>query len=138
MEQVIMNQLGYPILSTLIFLPVVGALVILLTGGHGSLLTKWIALGTSIATFFLSLPLFTNFDKTTHQMQFTEKHSWIPDWNINYSLGLDGISVLFVLLSTLTLSSAFLYRGIDKDEGKGILYRHSAYDRVYDRRILLA
>jgi NADH-quinone oxidoreductase subunit M len=43
-----------------------------------------------------------NFDKTTYKMQFAEKHTWISDWNVNYFLGVDGISVLFVLLSTLT------------------------------------
>ncbi len=102
MEQVIMNQMGYPILSTVIFLPIFGALIILLTRRSWEQLTKWIALGTSLATFFLSIPLFTNFDTLTHKMQFAEKHTWIPTWNINYFLGVDGISVLFVLLSTLT------------------------------------
>ena len=102
MEQVIMNQMGYPILSTVIFLPILGALLILLNSRSWELLTKWIALGTSIATFLLSVPLFTNFDRVTHKMQFAEKHTWIPNWNINYFLGVDGISVLFVLLSTLT------------------------------------
>jgi NADH-quinone oxidoreductase subunit M len=102
MEQVIMNQLSYPLLSMVIFLPVLGALVILLTRRSWETVSKWIALATSIGTFLLSLTLFTDFDKTTHKMQFVEKHSWIPNWNINYYLGVDGISVLFVLLSTLT------------------------------------
>ncbi|MBU4321216.1 MAG: NADH-quinone oxidoreductase subunit M [Thermodesulfovibrionales bacterium] len=101
MEQVIMNQLSYPILSTVIFLPVLGALLILITRRSWELLTKWIALGTSILTFIVSLTLFTDFDKSTHKMQFAEKFSWIPDWNIYYFLGVDGISVLFVLLSAL-------------------------------------
>jgi NADH-quinone oxidoreductase subunit M len=101
MEQVIMNQLSYPILSTVIFLPIFGALLILITRRSWESLAKWIALITSIATFLASLPLFTNFDKTTHKMQFAEKYSWISNWNINYSLGIDGISILFVLLSTL-------------------------------------
>lgn len=94
--------MGYPILSAVIFLPVLGALIILLNRRSWETLTKWIALGTSVATFLLSVPLFTNFDRTTHKMQFAEKHTWIPTWNINYFLGVDGISVLFVLLSTLT------------------------------------
>jgi NADH-quinone oxidoreductase subunit M len=102
MEQVIMNQLSFPILSTLIFLPVLGAVLILLNRRDWELLSKWIALGTSVATFLLSISLFTDFDKTTHMMQFVEKQRWIPEWNINYFLGVDGISVLFVLLSTLT------------------------------------
>jgi NADH-quinone oxidoreductase subunit M len=102
MDQVIMNQLSFPILSTLIFLPVLGAVLILLTRRDWELLSKWIALGTSVITFLLSISLFTDFDKTTHMMQFVEKQRWIPEWNINYFLGVDGISVLFVLLSTLT------------------------------------
>jgi len=101
-QQVIMNQLSYPILSGLIFLPMLGALLILITRRSWELLTKCIALGTSIATFLLSIPLFTEFDKTTHKMQFAELHSWIPNWNIHYFLGVDGISILLVLLSTLT------------------------------------
>ncbi|MFZ3138808.1 MAG: NADH-quinone oxidoreductase subunit M [Thermodesulfovibrionales bacterium] len=101
-QQVIMNQLSYPILSTVIFLPVLGALLILLNRRSWESLTRWIALGTSIVTFFLSVPLFTMFDKTTHKMQFVEKFKWIPDWNIYYFIGIDGISVLFILLSTLT------------------------------------
>jgi NADH-quinone oxidoreductase subunit M len=102
MEQVIMNQLSFPILSTLIFLPVLGAVLILLNRREWELLSKWIALGTSVATFLFSITLFTEFDKTTHMMQFVEKQKWISEWNINYFLGVDGISVLFVLLSTLT------------------------------------
>jgi len=97
-----MNQLGFPILTTLIFLPVLGAVLILLNRRDWELLSKWIALVTSVATFLLSISLFTDFDKTTHLMQFVEKQSWIPAWNINYFLGVDGISVLFVLLSSLT------------------------------------
>ena len=96
-----MNTLGYPILSTLIFLPVIGAAVILLIGRTQETLTKWVALVVSIVAFVLSLPLFTNFDRTTHLMQFTERNEWIPSWNITYFLGVDGISVLFILLSTL-------------------------------------
>ncbi|OIP61652.1 MAG: NADH-quinone oxidoreductase subunit M [Nitrospirae bacterium CG2_30_41_42] len=96
-----MNQLSYPILSTLIFLPVFGALLLLFARRSWELLTKWVALTISIATFLLSIPLFTNFDKSTYKMQFVERFSWIPDWNINYYIGVDGISILFVLLSTL-------------------------------------
>ncbi|MEK7197146.1 MAG: NADH-quinone oxidoreductase subunit M [Nitrospirota bacterium] len=101
MEQVIMNKLGFPILSTLIFLPVAGAALLLLIPRAKESLAKWVGLLVSIAAFILSIPLFTNFDKSTHLMQFAERHEWIPAWNITYYLGLDGISVLFVLLSTL-------------------------------------
>ena len=101
-EQVIMNQLSYPVLTTVIFLPVLGALLILINRRSWETATKWIALITSSATLLLAMPLFTQFDKTTYKMQFVEKHTWIAKWNIHYFLGVDGISVLFVLLSALT------------------------------------
>ncbi len=102
MEQVIMNQSSYPVLSTVIFLPVLGALILLLLKRSWEPFIKWIALIISLATFLFAIPLFTHFDKSTYKMQFVEKYSWIPYWNINYYLGVDGISVLFVLLSALS------------------------------------
>jgi len=101
MEQVMINNLGFPILTKLIFLPIAGALLLLLIKRTNEGLIKWISLAVSVAAFALSIPLFTHFDKTTHLMQFTEKHAWIPSLNINYHLGIDGISILFILLSTL-------------------------------------
>jgi len=101
MVQTMNNTMGFPILSMLIFLPLVGAAVILLMNRANDKAIRMVSLLFSIATFALSLPLFTSFDKTTHLMQFIERHEWIPSLNINYYLGLDGISVLFVLLSTL-------------------------------------
>jgi NADH-quinone oxidoreductase subunit M len=65
-------------------------------------LIKWIALIFAGATFLLSIPLFTEFDKSTYKMQFVEKSEWIPAWNIKYYLGVDGISVLLVLLTTIS------------------------------------
>ena len=49
----------------------------------------------------VSLPVYKYFDKTTHLMQFVETHSWIPAWNINYQVGIDGISVLFLFLAAI-------------------------------------
>jgi len=102
MEQALTNSLGYPILSTVILLPILGSLLILVLKRSAELTAKIIALVTSVLTFLVSIPLFTNFDKSTYKMQFVERHNWIPDWNIYYYIGVDGISVLFVLLSTLT------------------------------------
>lgn len=93
--------MSYPILSTIIFLPLAGALVIFLIKRSNESLIKWTALVLSLLTFAVSLPLFTGFDKTTADMQFRETYQWVPSWGINYALGVDGISVLFVLLSTL-------------------------------------
>jgi NADH-quinone oxidoreductase subunit M len=102
MEQVIMNKLGYPILSTIIFLPVLGALLLTLISRSRESLIKWSALIFAVLTFILSLPLFINFDKTTYKMQFAEMHNWIPAWNVKYYLGVDGISVFLVLLTTIS------------------------------------
>jgi NADH-quinone oxidoreductase subunit M len=85
----------------LIFLPIAGAVFLLVMPREQERAVRGVALAVSILTFVLSIPLFTNFDKTTHRMQFVERHAWIPAMNINYHLGLDGISVLFILLSTL-------------------------------------
>ncbi|MBI3592583.1 MAG: NADH-quinone oxidoreductase subunit M, partial [Nitrospirae bacterium] len=93
--------MGYPILSTLIFLPIAGAILIFLIKRTNEAFIKWTALLLSLITFGLSLPLFSSFDKTTANMQFVERHDWIPAWGIKYALGVDGISVLFVLLATL-------------------------------------
>ncbi len=99
--ETIMHDQGFPILSTLIFLPVAGAALLLLIRRSQEALIKWLTLAVSVVNFVISVPLFMKFDKASHLMQFPEMHAWIPSWNINYSLGVDGISLLFVLLSTL-------------------------------------
>ena len=99
MEGIIINNLDYPILTVSIFLPLAGALIILFLG-RGALI-KWLALTITVATFVLTLPIYKYFDKTTYKMQFVEIHSWIPAWNINYKVGVDGISVLFIILVTI-------------------------------------
>jgi len=102
MEEVIMNRLGYPVLSTIIFLPVVGAILLILISRTRESLIKWVSLMVAIVTFIFSIPVFTGFDKSTYRMQFVERHEWIPAWNVKYYLGVDGISILFVLLTTLS------------------------------------
>lgn len=70
-------------------------------GRRQELAIKWVSLIFTLLTFFASLPLFFAFDKSRADMQFVEVMDWIPAWNIKYYLGVDGISVLFVLLSAL-------------------------------------
>src|ERR1700690_1313433 len=95
------RNLHYPVLSTVIFLPIFGAVaIILMKRGHDTLV-RWTALLVTITTFLLSLPLYTNFNKGTAAMQFVERSAWIRTWSIEYFIGVDGISVLFVLLSAL-------------------------------------
>jgi NADH-quinone oxidoreductase subunit M len=94
----------FPILSLVTFLPLVGALAILIIRGDDEVVARnarATALWTSLITFLLSLMLWTGFDRTSAAFQFVEKTPWIESFGINYHMGVDGISVLFVLLSTL-------------------------------------
>jgi NADH-quinone oxidoreductase subunit M len=95
------EHIKYPILSMVIFFPIAGALFIFLLNRQNESLIKWSSLVISYATFILCIPLYTKFDKTTANMQFVERSDWIPSWGIKYALGIDGISVLFILLSAL-------------------------------------
>jgi NADH-quinone oxidoreductase subunit M len=93
-----------PILSLLIFLPLAGAGFILTIRGDddvGKNNARNMALWTSVVTFVLSLYLWFAFDPSTAAFQFEENIKWMPAYNISYHLGVDGISVLFVLLTTL-------------------------------------
>ena len=93
----------FPVLSLTIFLPLIGVLFILLVRGNDETAARnarYAALWTSIATFIVSIFLWINFDVGTADFQFVEKHQWIPAYQIYYHLGVDGISMLFVLLST--------------------------------------
>jgi len=94
------NVLDFPILSLSIFLPTLGALVIWLFV-RGDKAVRWATLAVSIATFIVTLPLAFMFDKGTAHMQFEELHPWISTFNVNYQLGVDGISMPFIILTSL-------------------------------------
>jgi NADH-quinone oxidoreductase subunit M len=94
------NVLGFPILSLSIFLPLLGAMVIWLFV-RGDNAVRWSALSVAVLTFLVTLPLALQFDTTTAHMQFEEFHHWIPAFNINYQLGVDGISMPFIVLTSL-------------------------------------
>ncbi|NPA71300.1 MAG: NADH-quinone oxidoreductase subunit M [Gammaproteobacteria bacterium] len=93
---------GFPILSTLIWLPIIGGLLVLFAGRNNDSAAKWLSLATVVATFILSIPLWTGFDNSTASMQFVEQVAWIPMFNIHYHLGVDGLSMPLVLLTTFT------------------------------------
>jgi len=99
MENILLNSLDFPVLTVTTFLPLTGALLILFI--RNEVWIKWLALATTAATFIVSLPIYTHFDKATYKMQFVEIHPWIPAWNISYKVGVDGISVLFIILVTI-------------------------------------
>lgn len=90
------------ILSILIWLPVLGGILILSTGSdRNAQLARKIALGFSVGTFLLSLSIYADFDITTASMQFVERYQWIESLHIQYFLGVDGISMPLIILTTL-------------------------------------
>ena len=90
---------GYHLTATT-FLPLVGAVVILLVGSER--LARWIALAATVATLAVSVPLYRYFDKASSALQFVESRGdWIPSWNIAYGMGVDGISLPFIFLSSV-------------------------------------
>ncbi len=95
---------SWPILSLVTFLPLVGALFCLVVNGPKEAVDRncrSAALLTSLATFLISLVLWVRFDPTKASFQFEEKLDWVPALSIGYHVGIDGISLFFVLLSTL-------------------------------------
>ncbi len=90
------------LLSILIWLPILGAGSVLLIGNNRAQLARWISVGISILVFILSINLFLDFDTSTSSMQFVEKASWIAQFNIFYHLGVDGISMPLIILTTFS------------------------------------
>ena len=86
------------ILSWVIFLPLIGAAIALFVRDNNTV--KVIALITTVADFLISLPLWINFDHSTAAFQFVEKVAWIPTFHINYHIGIDGISLLLIIMTT--------------------------------------
>jgi NADH-quinone oxidoreductase subunit M len=94
---------AFPVLSLTIFLPLVGVLCLLTIRGTEEEISRnsrWVALWVSVATFLVSLLLWLGFVPGTAEFQFVERLEWLPAFNIAYHVGLDGISLFFVLLST--------------------------------------
>ena len=93
----------WPLLSIITFLPLVGVAFILMIRGDAEIVarnSRNVALLTSCATFVMSLFLWFGFNRGTADFQFVEQADWLPGTGISYHMGVDGISVLFVLLST--------------------------------------
>ncbi|MDH4234337.1 MAG: NADH-quinone oxidoreductase subunit M [Gallionella sp.] len=91
---------GLPVISVAIWLPIIFGILVLSTGNDKNApLARILALVGSILGFLVTIPLYTGFIADTSEMQFVEMHDWIARFNINYHLGVDGISVLFILLT---------------------------------------
>ncbi len=95
------NILDFPILSMVTFAPLVGVPIILLLKEEKSQLIKWVAFIVSLFTFLTSLIVLFNFRSGESQPQLVERTMWIEAWNIRYYLGVDGVSIWLLLLTTL-------------------------------------
>lgn len=103
-----MNALEFPILSFITFSPIVGILLICFVKNDRHDLIRWLAFITSIITFIFSVPLYFLFDSNTWKMQFVENIPWIKEFGISYHMGIDGISLLLILLTTFLSALAIL------------------------------
>jgi NADH-quinone oxidoreductase subunit M len=97
-----------PILSTTLWLPIAAAALLLFFPRNAANAIKGFGLAVSIATFAISLSIVQRFADGVAGFQLIEKHAWIPQWGINYALGVDGISLWLVLLTTLLTPVVFL------------------------------
>jgi len=92
--------MNLPILSILIFFPMLGVVLITMLSRENQWVIKWTTLVVAVLEFIFSLPLWFRFDADTAAMQFVERLSWFPSYGISYHVGIDGISLLLVLLTT--------------------------------------
>ena len=91
---------GFPLISLVIWLPILIGILVFATGGdNNARLAKWVALIGSIMGLLVAIPLYMQFDPTMVGMQFVEYHTWIESFNIHYHLGIDGISMPLILLN---------------------------------------
>jgi len=94
------------LLSTLIWLPVAGGFIVMLTGRNetvqrpGFPVERWLSLVISILTFIISLSLYTGFQTSTAAMQFVERTAWVNSFHVEYFLGVDGFSMPLIILTT--------------------------------------
>ncbi len=104
------------VLSVLIFLPLAGAVVLCLMPRDNERLLRHTAVAVALAEFLLSLPVAVRFDGSTAAMQFVEKVAWIPQYGISYHVGVDGISLWLLLLTTLLMPITLLstYSSVEK------------------------
>ena len=105
------------ILSFTLILPLIGSFLLLITPFQNKSVLKSIVLNFSCLTFISSLFIWIFFDKSIGTFQFTEKFLWVPVLNINFPLGVDGISMFFIILTTLLIPLCLLasWKSINTD-----------------------
>ncbi|EQD68604.1 proton-translocating NADH-quinone oxidoreductase, chain L, partial [mine drainage metagenome] len=92
----------WPFLSLLIWMSIIGAVPVLLAGDRRPRLARWLALLVALLTLAINLAMLPGFNDTTAAMQFTESHMWIRALDVHYALGVDGIAMSLILLTTIT------------------------------------
>ena len=92
---------NWPLLSVLIWLPILGGALVLAVGNARADAARWLGLAVAVLTFVFSIGLLTGFDYANPGLQFVETRAWIPSFDIHYNLGADGIAVALLLLNTL-------------------------------------
>lgn len=97
-----------PLLTTLIIIPIIGAILVALVPRGREELMRWLALIAALLNLTISLPLYFNFNDAATGYQFEEFAAWIPSLNINYHVGIDGLSLFLVLLTTFLSAIAVL------------------------------
>jgi NADH-quinone oxidoreductase subunit M len=100
--------MGFNILSMITFIPILGMMIIAIVPNRGEKSARWIALVTSLIMLGLSIVLWLNFNSSQGAMQFEEMYRWIPGVNIFYHLGVDGVSLPFVFLTSLLMFVSIL------------------------------
>ncbi len=98
-------------LTTIVFLPLAGALLLLLienSDGRRDAVIRWTALGVSLLVFAATLLLWSRFDATRADFQFVERHDWIPSFGVQYFVGIDGISLFLLVLTGFLTPIALL------------------------------
>jgi NADH-quinone oxidoreductase subunit M len=102
-------MIDFPVLSTLIFLPLLGVVGVLFMPRHNEALLRGWAVAISMIIFAVSLILWFGIDSSIADFQFVERIPWVPDFGISYHVGVDGISLLLVLLTTLLMPVILFY-----------------------------
>ena len=100
--------MSFPMLTSLVLVPLAGSVLVLLTGQGRDRLARRVSLVVSLAAFALSLVMWARFDPASADYQMVEQHRWLPDFGISYHVGIDGISLLLVVLTTFLTPIALL------------------------------
>jgi len=99
---------GFPIITAITLLPLIGGLIVVGLGEEQKRLARKLALGFSLASLALAIGLWLQFNATTGELQFVQKHEWIPSLGVNYFVGVDGLGLLMVMLTAIVTPMAML------------------------------